>query len=179
MGCGLSFYPMAEKNWEAKVYGRNDNSMNQTQGGKWNKLRSQIFERDDSRCRVRNCRTPTNQLTVHHIKPRDQGGRNIKYNLITLCTRHHDIIEPDSKIYSTSKLISEYDDSPLQVHTPIPTRLCRSPDCEEAKQGLVCWHMTVYGGISSQYAGQPLKERQASYKTKASPRQPRGEKENE
>lgn len=179
MGCGLSFYPMAEKSWEAKVYGRKDNSMNPTQDEKWIKLRSQIFERDHFRCQVRNCRTPTEILTTHHIKPRNRGGRDTKHNLITLCARHHDIIELDSEIYSTPKLISEYDDNPLQVHTPIPTRLCRSPDCEESKQGLVCWHMVVYGGISNQYIGQPIKEHRVSYTAKAPQGPPRKENEDE
>lgn len=179
MGCGLSFYPMADKSWAAKVYGRKDDSMSSTQNEKWAKLRSQIFERDHLRCQVRNCKTPTELLTTHHIKPRNRGGRDTKLNLITVCTRHHDIIEPDSKTYSTPRLINEYDDNPLQVYTPIPTRLCRSPDCEESKQGLVCWHMVVYGGISNQYMGQPIKEHRVSYATKASQRSLGKENEDE
>lgn len=32
-------------------------------------------------------------LTVHHIIPRSEGGKENKTNLITLCTRCHDIVE--------------------------------------------------------------------------------------
>lgn len=60
----------------------------------WSRIRSKIIRRDAYRCRVIDCTVKGAQnLTVHHIVPRDEGGDNRDANLITLCPKHHDEIE--------------------------------------------------------------------------------------
>jgi len=51
-------------------------------------LRRAVLLRDRHRCRVPGC-TNTHYVDVHHIRPRAEGGRNTRENLITICTAHH------------------------------------------------------------------------------------------
>lgn len=63
----------------------------------WQKLRDTIIRRDKFRCQ--RCREGRFQglkksdLSVHHIKPRSEGGSNDPANLITLCHPCHDLVE--------------------------------------------------------------------------------------
>ena len=50
-------------------------------------VRAAVLERDGNRCR--RCGTGEN-LTLHHIKLRKDGGKNVAENLITLCRPCHD-----------------------------------------------------------------------------------------
>ena len=50
------------------------------------KLRDNVFHRDGFRCRK--CGSGT-KLTLHHVKPRRDGGRNKLENLLTLCETCH------------------------------------------------------------------------------------------
>ena len=56
----------------------------------WRVIRSAIIRRDDRKCR--RCGA-VQALTVHHIKPRDQGGLDVPRNLLTLCGSCHDWAE--------------------------------------------------------------------------------------
>ena len=56
----------------------------------WSIIRNQVFRRDNNKCQM--CGTKSN-LTVHHIKPRSEGGSDSITNLITLCYKCHDIAE--------------------------------------------------------------------------------------
>lgn len=56
----------------------------------WKKVRNSIIKRDKEKC-VR-CKTKDN-LTVHHIQPRIDGGKTIRRNLLTLCNECHDWAE--------------------------------------------------------------------------------------
>lgn len=49
-----------------------------------------ILKRDEKRCQ--GC-GKTFELSIHHIKPRAEGGDNAPENLITLCCRCHDYVE--------------------------------------------------------------------------------------
>lgn len=49
-------------------------------------LRREVLERDGWRCQY--CGT-TQNLEVHHLVPRSQGGDDDAQNLITLCARCH------------------------------------------------------------------------------------------
>jgi 5-methylcytosine-specific restriction endonuclease McrA len=51
-------------------------------------LRREILRRDGGRCRVPGCRHAT-YVDVHHLRPRSEGGRNTRDNLVTLCNAHH------------------------------------------------------------------------------------------
>ncbi len=60
--------------------------------------RSGMFQRntkirklDGHKCRVWGCGSP-DDLEVHHIIPRSQGGSNKSWNLITLCNKHHRLV---------------------------------------------------------------------------------------
>lgn len=52
----------------------------------WIRIRNKVKERDDYKCRV--CRG-TEDLHVHHIIPRSEGGEDEPENLITLCEKCH------------------------------------------------------------------------------------------
>ncbi len=47
--------------------------------------------RDGCRCRVPGCQNRV-WLDAHHVKPRDINGRNLRRNLILLCTQHHQLV---------------------------------------------------------------------------------------
>ena len=57
---------------------------------RWARIREKIFKRDKYTCR--SCGTKEN-LTVHHIIPRAEGGKDVMKNLETLCIKCHDEIE--------------------------------------------------------------------------------------
>jgi hypothetical protein len=58
----------------------------------WNKKQAAVKRRDRYRCQRCGAQMP---LTVHHIKPREQGGTDDFRNLVTLCVSCHDYVEPD------------------------------------------------------------------------------------
>jgi 5-methylcytosine-specific restriction endonuclease McrA len=43
------------------------------------------------RCEIYGCGCTSN-LEIHHIIPRSQGGPTERWNLITLCVHHHNLI---------------------------------------------------------------------------------------
>lgn len=49
----------------------------------------EVLERDDYQCQ---CCGSENDLTVHHVKYRSQGGGHDKDNLLLACLRCHDLI---------------------------------------------------------------------------------------
>lgn len=57
-------------------------------------IRERVLERDSFRCSGRflggECSAV---LDVHHILPRDEGGTDDEDNLLTLCHRHHPVLE--------------------------------------------------------------------------------------
>jgi hypothetical protein len=57
---------------------------------KWRKLCAKVIKRDKGKCR--RC-DATETLSVHHIKPRDKGGKDHMHNLLTLCEPCHDWVE--------------------------------------------------------------------------------------
>lgn len=58
--------------------------------GHWQQVRNKMIKRDGYKCA--RCKTKTN-LTVHHIKPRSEGGVTVARNLLTLCSECHDWAE--------------------------------------------------------------------------------------
>jgi hypothetical protein len=51
-------------------------------------VRRAVLARDQRRCRVPGC-THATFLDVHHVRPRSEGGRNDRENLISVCSAHH------------------------------------------------------------------------------------------
>jgi hypothetical protein len=47
-----------------------------------------VLQRDRRRCQVPGC-THTTYVDVHHIQRRADGGLNVSWNLLTLCSAHH------------------------------------------------------------------------------------------
>ena len=61
---------------------------------RWEDTRTRVLERDQHRCSGRflggGCSAV---LDVHHIVPRSEGGTDEDDNLLTLCHRHHPMLE--------------------------------------------------------------------------------------
>lgn len=112
--------------WHEKVYHSKEGDLLRDLEG-WEETRKQVIERDGKcyRCETRQRR----HLTVHHILPRREGGKENLENLITLCTRCHDIDntledEEISKPGKTTTLIPDRDETFIRPE----------------------WHKWVYGG---------------------------------
>ena len=61
------------------------------------KLKAQVFERDNYRCRW--CgRTNGMAYDAHHIRYRRSSNDDVLGNLITLCRDHHNFVHDSSKI---------------------------------------------------------------------------------
>jgi ribosomal protein S27AE len=57
---------------------------------KWARISERVFKRDRYECQ--RCGRESS-LTVHHLKPRAEGGREVLNNLLTLCSPCHDWVE--------------------------------------------------------------------------------------
>jgi hypothetical protein len=75
--------------WHNWVYGGESHDYDYDKV-KWKQLSIEVFKRDRRKCI--SCGT-RKELTVHHIKPRNQGGTDDMRNLTTLCIKCHDRIE--------------------------------------------------------------------------------------
>lgn len=116
----LHNYDNAE-HWQSQVYkpctfGLPDN---------WETIKQRVVWRDFEQCQMCECGY---DLSVHHIKPRDEGGGHDMPNLITLCNHCHDIVEMEG-LRSVSLIRNWYDD-PVTDNRPV---------------GLT-WQSWVYGG---------------------------------
>jgi len=59
-------------------------------------IKTFVFQRDDFTCQFKvspDCERHEH-LEVHHIKPKARGGRFEPINLITICQKCHDNIQP-------------------------------------------------------------------------------------
>lgn len=77
--------------WIERVYKPSERTISKQD---WSAIRMSIRARDGYKC----CRcgeTKQNRLTLHHIIPRKEGGTNNDGNLMTLCRKCHDLIEPE------------------------------------------------------------------------------------
>lgn len=59
-------------------------------------VRRRVLDRDGRRCRF--CNTKEN-LHLHHIVYRSQGGPDEDWNLITLCLEHHDKVHSSKRTW--------------------------------------------------------------------------------
>jgi len=58
------------------------------------KTRDLVMARDNGRCRFPGCRA-TRNLDVHHIEPRAHGGGHDTWNLLVLCSGHHQLLHDE------------------------------------------------------------------------------------
>lgn len=114
--------------WKSKVY-----HAKQTEGKlplNWGKIREKRLKKDNYTCQ--RCGRQ-DQLTVHHILPRAEGGRNNQGNLITLCNPCHDEVE---ELGLRSRILIanwRQDSEAIEDNRPI----------SDSKD----WHTWVYGGM--------------------------------
>lgn len=90
--------------------------------GDWQNKRAEIIRRDDYTCMRCDKRPNKDKLTVHHIKPRSQGGGDYSANLLTLCKRCHDYVE-GRDLFSVSDIIGSY---PEPIEEVQPKRIRRT-----------------------------------------------------
>lgn len=64
-------------------------------------LRDEVIAADGKKCRM--CRS-RQDLHVHHVLYRSQGGEHIRENLLTLCMSCHDIVHSNKRLYQPACL---------------------------------------------------------------------------
>ncbi len=77
-------------------------------------------------------------MQAHHLQPREQGGADDVYNLVTLCNPCHDFVEVMG--YTTlAEIIGSYEDAPIRN---LPPKLDREREYSFKRPE---WHRWVYG----------------------------------
>ena len=129
-----------KSNWKGKVY-KKVPRMSFEDKENWRKLRRFILDRDSQTCaRCDKHFRAQRDLSVHHILPRADGGKDDPTNLITLCHPCHDYVEINC-LKTSAEIIGSYDDGTVKV-----VELPEKADREETfvRPG---WHKFVYGGV--------------------------------
>jgi len=112
--------------------------------GDWQELpRTQVLQRDRYTCQSCRKKFKANQLSIHHIIPRREGGTNQMENLITLCWKCHDMIElaeppirTKQQILYHAKALEELERQKLEI------RDANEPPPKD-------WHAWVYGSADN------------------------------
>jgi 5-methylcytosine-specific restriction endonuclease McrA len=81
----------------------------------WRRLRRLALARDGARCVLPGCSSPRDRPTVHHVKAREDGGRDHLSNLLTLCHGHHVAYEGDRRAGRTTELVELVERTAEQV----------------------------------------------------------------
>jgi len=125
---------MANKSWRAQIYKPKPKDrfyLSVT----WKKLRREILYRDGYRCLRCDKRFTADRLSVHHLKPKLEGGPDSPENLVTLCKECHDLVEIQKLrthaaiMGSAEQKTSKVEVRPLEFDPNRPR-----------------WHAYVYGG---------------------------------
>ena len=113
-----------------------DTTYNDVTRAEWRKIRKACIARDYKKCYRCEKKGGKNnqQLSVHHIVPRNEGGATELPNLITLCTECHDLVEIAG--YRTLAEISCVDGLGIEPKPKAVLGQSNRPD----------WHQWVYGG---------------------------------
>ena len=69
----------------------------QEEKGNYRKLREKVFQRDGYICRKSKQEYPTDELDIHHIIPKTQGGASSMDNVETLSKKCHRQLHKDTK----------------------------------------------------------------------------------
>lgn len=126
------------KEWHRAVYKMPTKETQYFKSSEWRKLRTAVLSRDGYAC----CRCGDGRkrgLNAHHIIPRDEKGENHISNLLTLCSRCHDIIEADGTLKTRQAIEASgpYGKPIIGVATELDLDANRPS-----------WHAWVYGGQS-------------------------------
>lgn len=131
---------MIRGDWRQKVY--KYNSVDYPEN--WQEIRSEIIHRDNYICfRCEMIAERMGDLSVHHLLPRNEGGKENEENLITLCHPCHDIVE-EAGYREKAEIIGSYEgDTVNYVVQPSPDvwKKKRTETFERPE-----WHTIVYGG---------------------------------
>lgn len=133
-----------KKDWKSSVYhppGGFDTEY-------WARIREIVITRDHLRCKSCLKRKLFNNLTVHHIIPRCEGGQDDPDNLITLCQKCHDAIE-ETDIRTASEIYG-YMLPENKSKSASRNNHYRAKELEETLKRIddarPDWHKYVYGG---------------------------------
>jgi 5-methylcytosine-specific restriction endonuclease McrA len=117
------------KDWKPIVYHLPEDFNNEPE---WKAIEKVVKQRDGFRCR--SCRKKQ-RLSVHHILPRSEGGKDYPPNLITLCQECHNEIENLGL-----KTAQQIDD--LNYHR----KYIKKDKTQTETSKAIKWQQWVYGG---------------------------------
>lgn len=121
--------------WQTKVYKKQVKEMTQD----WNIMREIILKRDKMRClRCDKKFRYARNLSVHHIKPRAEGGGDNPENLCTLCNECHDYVEVEG-LTTRADIIGSYGNEITPGNKEGVTMA-------QIDNDRPAWHAKVYGG---------------------------------
>ncbi len=122
-------FKVPSASWQSKVYHLKEEV---EQEPEWRAIAKVVKARDKHTCK--SCRIKVG-LTVHHIIPREEGGKDYPPNLITLCENCHNEIE-ELDIRDKWQIIDyRYSRKYIKKDKHIVT-----------KETPLCWQQWVYGG---------------------------------
>lgn len=132
-----------DKDWRTKVYMHQENQYPEN----WDLIRREIIKRDQYTCYRCELHEPRMAgLTVHHLIPRAEGGKENPENLITLCYACHDFVEVQG--YRTkAQIIGSYEGDTVNYNIK-QSREERGKARSESFDR-PSWHQKVYGGRKS------------------------------
>jgi hypothetical protein len=84
-----------------------------------------VLDRDHHRCQVPGC-THSTYVDVHHTQRRADGGLNVIWNLLTLCSAHHRATHSGELLIERAPdgtLVFRHADGSLYGHRAAPPRL--------------------------------------------------------
>jgi hypothetical protein len=113
----------------------------------WAQLREAVLERDDCECQFCGLGNAAHQqefdqeLHAHHLLPRQEGGRDHKENLLTVCLRCHRTIEVvtvravTARVEAVRTVVGE-----MRAHAQADReRVCARSSVPEIRAELVPW----------------------------------------
>lgn len=135
---------MTPERWQQKVYGiqtdADDAFWDEILRDDWAHIRRKIIRRDHQRCRRCEKKLKYDECSIHHIKPRKEGGSDNEDNLICLCENCHDWIECQTNPPLRTKVAIE-GSMPLD---DAYTSLIMKPVVDDG-EFRPNWHRWVYG----------------------------------
>lgn len=121
--------------WKAKVYHQPDSDMIDRTW--WKRFQKIIFSRDENKCQACNIKVG---LSMHHIIPRSEGGRDEPFNMITLCQHCHNEVE---------SLGFKSRDEIIEFKKNTKRKYIRKTPAQKNPKHPIRWQQWVYGGYNT------------------------------